>query len=76
MPDDNMFVSELEIEVEAEITMAESSRAVEEIGEDPATWAFDPMDAERDEVGLRSLLGAVTELEPRDPSVDDLGTFV
>lgn len=71
MPEDNLFLNGLEIEVEAELTMAGSSRAVEEIGEDPATWAFDPTDVERDQVGLRSLLGAVTEMET--PTADSSG---
>jgi hypothetical protein len=58
-----VILNQLEIEVEAELTMAVSSRPEEEIDQDPAGWAFDPTDVEREEIGLRSLLGAVTELE-------------
>ena len=63
MPEENLILTELEAEVETELTMARSSHPEEEIGEDPAGWAFDPTDVEREEVGLRSILGAVIALE-------------
>lgn len=65
MPDETFMVNEveLEIEVEAEIRMAGSSHPEEEIGEDPASWAFDPTEVEREEIGLRNILGAVSGLE-------------
>ena len=59
---ENDFLHNLEVEVEVELTMAESSRSEETIG-GPADWLFDPAEAERDEVGLRSLLGAVKAVE-------------
>ncbi|WP_433465314.1 hypothetical protein [Spirillospora sp. CA-128828] len=62
-PPDDDFEIEMEIEVEAEITMVESSRAEEATDRPVSEWLFDPVDAERDEVGLRNLLGAVEALE-------------
>jgi hypothetical protein len=59
---ENGFLHSLEAEVEVELTMAEASHPDESIG-GPADWLFDPAEAERDEVGLRSLLGAVEALE-------------
>ncbi len=57
-PGDNDFVQELAVDVEAEITIAEASH-VEDVAATPVTeWRFDPVDAERYEVGLRGLLGA------------------
>lgn len=63
MPDDNLSLNQLEIEVEAELTIARSAHADQQFGSDPAEWAYDPTDVEREEVGLRSLLGAITALE-------------
>ena len=59
---DNRFLDKLELEVEVELTVAESNRPDESTG-GPADWLVDPAEAERDEVGLRSLLGAVEALE-------------
>ncbi|WP_173080737.1 hypothetical protein [Phytohabitans rumicis] len=59
---DSAFLHELELNVKAELAMAESSQP-----EDEAEWLFDPADAEREEVGLRSLLGAVESLEDDSP---------
>ncbi|MEU7833420.1 hypothetical protein [Nonomuraea sp. NPDC049129] len=60
---DDGFLYELQIEVEEEVTLIEASRA-EEAAELPVTeWLFDPTDAEREEIGLRGLLGAVEALE-------------
>ncbi|MFA1545905.1 hypothetical protein [Actinomadura chokoriensis] len=61
---DRGFEVELEVEIEAELTLVESSRAAQEAAGPPAAeWLFDPTDAERDEVGLRNLLGAAEALE-------------
>jgi hypothetical protein len=54
---------ELELEVEAELSMAESSRAEEVVGEPVSEWLFDPADEQQYEIGLRSLLGAVEEVQ-------------
>jgi hypothetical protein len=65
------FLPDLEIEVEAELRLAESSRPEEIIGLPSAEWLFDPMDAQREEVGLRSLLGAIEEMEGDGPQDGD-----
>lgn len=63
MSKDGDFEIELEVEIEAELALVESSRADEAAGEPAAEWLFDPTDAERDEVGLRNILGAAEALE-------------
>jgi hypothetical protein len=64
------FLHELEVEVEAELRAVESSRQDEVIGLPVAEWLFDPMDAQQEEVGLRSLLGAVEAMEDDHPRSD------
>ncbi|MEU4405600.1 hypothetical protein AB0F88_13810 [Streptosporangium sp. NPDC023963] len=57
------FLYEFEAEVGEELILAETSHP-EEPSDLPVTeWLFDPADAERDEVGLRGILGAVEALE-------------
>ncbi|HEU4946726.1 MAG TPA: hypothetical protein VFT31_06200 [Kribbella sp.] len=63
---ENAFLHNLEAEAETELTMAEASHPGESTG-GPAEWLFDPAEAERDEVALRSLLGAVEALERDAP---------
>jgi hypothetical protein len=59
---DSEFLGRLGREVELELDLARSSRP-EEIIELPSTeWPFDPMDVQREEIGLRSLLGAVESM--------------
>nr|WP_157554809.1 hypothetical protein [Herbidospora sakaeratensis] len=49
--------------LEAELAMAEGSHP-EELAEEPITeWLYDPAEAEREEIGLRGLIGAVEVLE-------------
>ncbi|XVQ14206.1 class I SAM-dependent methyltransferase [Spirillospora sp. CA-255316] len=60
---DDEFLHEFESEVAAELNLAESSRPEESTVLPPSEWLFDPTDAERDEVGLRGLLGAAEALE-------------
>ena len=61
---DGAFLHELELNVRAELAEAETSQAEREAGAVPVDeWLFDPADAQREEVGLRSLLGAVEALE-------------
>jgi hypothetical protein len=60
------FLGELEREVEAELDLAESSHPEEIIGLPSTEWPFDPMDVQREEIGLRSLLGAVESMEGDD----------
>ncbi|MEV1177373.1 hypothetical protein [Nonomuraea sp. NPDC049784] len=59
--DDSLY--ELEVEVVAELTMAESSHPEEAMRLPVTEWLFDPADVQREEVGLRGLLGAVEALE-------------
>ncbi|HEX6359576.1 hypothetical protein [Actinophytocola sp.] len=69
MSDENDFLHGLEVEVEAELTITESSHP-EEVADLPISeWQFDATDAERYEVGLRGLLGAVEAMED-GPSQD------
>ena len=49
----------LEIEVEAGLKPALSSRPDDVMALPSAEWPFDPMDVQREEIGLRDLLGAV-----------------
>jgi hypothetical protein len=58
---ENAFLHNLEAEVEVELTTAEANHPDESTG--PATWLVDPAEADRDEVALHSLLGAVEALE-------------
>jgi hypothetical protein len=70
---ENRSLHDLEADVESELTMAESSHPDEPTG-GPADWLVDPEEAERDEVSLRGLLGAVEALEgdsPPNRSVDE-----
>ncbi|KAB2352541.1 hypothetical protein [Actinomadura rudentiformis] len=60
---DNDFLHELEAEVETELTLAEASRPEETTGLPPTQWLFDPLDAEREEIGLRGILSASKALE-------------
>jgi hypothetical protein len=54
------FLERLELNVRTELTEAQSSDAPARPRDE---WMFDPADAEREEPGLRSLLGAVEALE-------------
>jgi hypothetical protein len=68
---DGAFLHDLELDVEAELTRAETSEPAEEAAGVPIDeWMFDPADVEREEAGLRSLLGAVTAVENSPPSGD------
>jgi hypothetical protein len=61
---DNAFLHGLELNVSTELTRAETGQPEEEaVGVPIDEWLLDPADAQRDEVGLRNLLGAVEALE-------------
>ena len=61
------FLHEIEVEVRAELTIAETSQPEEEAdGEPDLMMLLDP-DAERYEVSLRTLLGAVEAVEDAPP---------
>jgi hypothetical protein len=70
-PGDGKFLSELEIEVKAELDLAESNGPEEVVGEASAEWLYESIDVQREEIGLRSLLGAVEAIEGADPRNDD-----
>ena len=58
--DENTFLHELELNVCTELTLAETGPTEEEAVSLPIdTWLSDPEDAQRYEVGLQNLLGAV-----------------
>jgi hypothetical protein len=72
---DNAFLHTLELNVRAELTLAETSQPEEEAVSVPIDeWLSDPADARHYEASLRSLLGAVEALEdasgPRPSSAD------
>ena len=61
---DNAFLHELELTVSTELTLAETGQPEEEaLGVPIDEWLSDPADAQRYEIGLRTLLGAVEALE-------------
>ncbi|MEV4316143.1 peroxidase family protein [Actinocrispum sp. NPDC049592] len=77
---DSAFLHELEDNVRVELAEAETSRADEA---ELDRWLYDPVDVQRQEAGLRSLLGAVEakerSAEPPDyahmfPGMDPLDT--
>jgi hypothetical protein len=57
------FLHELHSEVEADLSMVESGRPREAVMVPPSDWTTDPAEIEREEIGLRSLLGAVETME-------------
>jgi hypothetical protein len=68
---DDGFLHELEHDVRAELTLSETGQPEEEADIQAVDqWLFDPADAQRDQVGLRSLLGAVEALEDGSPHDD------
>ena len=61
---DNAFLHELELNVRAELTRAETGQSEEEaVGVPIDEWLSDPADDQRYEISLRSLLGTVEALE-------------
>jgi len=71
--DDGQFLHELEVEVAEELRIAQSGDPVDAEAS-PETWLFDPTDLERNEIGLRDLLGAVRVMEEGGP-LDGEGTL-
>ena len=61
---DHAYLHELEVTVETELTVAETSPPEATDGTSIGEWLPDP-DAERYEVRLRALLGAVQAMEDR-----------
>jgi hypothetical protein len=70
--DDNAYLHELEHNVRAELTLADAGQPEEQAAGTPIDqWLLDPADAQREEVGLRNLLGAVEALEEGSRPGDD-----
>jgi hypothetical protein len=64
---ENAFLQELELNVRSELTIVETSEPELDADGVPAVeWLLDP-DAQRYEIGLHSLLGAVETLEGHSP---------
>jgi hypothetical protein len=69
---DHAFLHELELNVRAELTLAQTGPPEEEAVSVPiGEWLFDPADEQRYEVGLHALLGAVETLEHGSRDGDD-----
>ena len=85
---DNVFLHDLELNVRAELTLAETGPSEEEAVDVPIDeWLSDPADDQRYEVALHSLLGAVEVLEDGSgsgghpllaeaPNVDETAPYV
>jgi hypothetical protein len=59
---DNAFLHELELNVRTELTLAETKQEEEAGGVPTVEWLLDA-DAQRYEIGLRALLGAIEAVE-------------
>jgi hypothetical protein len=70
--DNDAFLHELEHGVRAELTLAEAGQPDEQAASAPIDeWLIDPADAQREEIGLRNLLGAVEAMEEGSRPGDD-----
>jgi hypothetical protein len=68
---DNVFLYELELNVRTELTLAETSQPeVEADGVPTVEWLLEE-DAQRYEIGLRDLLGAIEAVEAGSRPGDD-----
>jgi hypothetical protein len=68
---DNAFLQELELNIRSELTIVETSEPdVDADGVPTIEWLLDP-DAQRYEVGLHTLLGAVETLKNGSRPGDD-----
>ncbi|MFI6290515.1 hypothetical protein ACIBEJ_02980 [Nonomuraea sp. NPDC050790] len=63
MKDNEAFLRALEAEVEVELNASVASHPEEALELPVTEWLFDPMDAEREQVGLRGVLDAIEVLE-------------
>jgi hypothetical protein len=59
------LLQSLELEVDAEIDLVESSKPTDASAESMSQWQFDPTDIAREEAGLQNLRGAVAAWEAR-----------
>jgi hypothetical protein len=60
---DSDELRELEVIVKEELVIVESSDVDEVLAEPQSEWLYDPTDAQREEVELRGLLGAIEGVE-------------
>jgi hypothetical protein len=60
---DNEFLYELELDVRTELTQAKTGQPEQDTGGAPPAWGLLDPDAERYEVNLRTLLGAIEAME-------------
>jgi hypothetical protein len=65
---DAFFLYQLELDVRAELTIAETSQPEEDADGEPDVTMLLDVDAERYEVSLRTLLGAVEAVEDAPPA--------
>jgi len=70
MPTNDGLLPNLERELEVELSEATASGAADMPDADPAQWLFDPTDVEREEVGLRNILGAAWAIDGRAAPTD------
>lgn len=70
-PDESEFLDELKAEVEMKLGMARASRWEEEALGNSPPQLFDPAEVEREQAGLRNVLGAIDALQ-HDPEAGDL----
>jgi hypothetical protein len=68
---EEQFLEGLEVELAAELALAHSDDPEAAFAVPQDEWLFDPADLEREEVGLRNLLGAVEALERRPEAGTD-----
>ncbi|MFI7453109.1 hypothetical protein ACIBQX_36875 [Nonomuraea sp. NPDC049714] len=61
--DENNFLHELKVVVAIALTTAEASHSQNPRDLSVTEWLFDPIEIERERVGLRGILAAITELE-------------
>ncbi len=64
----NAFLHEIELDVRAELTIVETSQPGERADGEPDLTMLLDVDAERYEVSLRTLLGAVEAVEDAPPA--------
>jgi hypothetical protein len=60
---DSDGLRELEVIIREELVIVESSDTDEVLTEPQSEWLYDPIDAQREEVELRGLLGAIETVE-------------
>ena len=70
MSPDDAVLPNLEQELVVELSEATASGEAALLDEDQTTWMFEPADVEREEVGLRNILGAAWAIDGRVAPTD------